>query len=62
MQSGLDPEKIHEVVLEIHPEVNRRGMWGPFKGGSIDEELKDPKFQGKWIRANALFIRGEMVD
>jgi hypothetical protein len=62
MQSGLDPAKVHEVVLEIHPEANRRGMWGPFKGGSIDEELKDPKFQGQWIRANALFIRGEMVD
>lgn len=61
IRSGLDPDKVHDVVLEIHPEANRRGMWGPFKGNSIDEELKDPKYQGQWIRINSLFIRGELV-
>jgi len=61
VKGGFDPDKVHDVILEIHPESNRRGMWGPFKNNSIDEELKDPKYQGKWIRINAVYIRGEMV-
>jgi hypothetical protein len=61
--NDLDPTKVHDVTLEIHPEEpSRRGIWGPFGEGGMETEIAKPKYRGKWIRASHLMIRGQIVE
>ena len=57
---GLDPNEIHTVVLEIHPDQPDRTPVA-FRLKDPDTELKAPKYQGTKIRASQILLLGDLV-
>ncbi|MFI4851523.1 MAG: GDSL-type esterase/lipase family protein [Gimesia chilikensis] len=60
LAQNLDPNQIHTVTVEIHPEQPDRTPVA-FRLKNPDEELKSPKFQGTRIRVGQIMLRGELV-
>lgn len=60
LAQDLDPNKVHSVTVEIHPEQPDRNPVA-FRLKNPEEELKSPKFQGTKIRVGKIMLRGELV-
>lgn len=60
LAQNLDPNQIHTVTVEIHPEQPDRTPVA-FRLKNPDEELKSPKYQGTRIRVGQIMLRGELV-
>jgi hypothetical protein len=58
---GLDPDVVHEVVVEIHPEQPDRSPVA-FRLQDPDVELQAPKFQGTKLRVGQILLLGELVE
>jgi lysophospholipase L1-like esterase len=59
--SGLDPEKVHRVTVEVHPDQPDRQPVA-FRLENPEEELQDPKYQGRYLRVGKLLILGELAE
>jgi outer membrane protein assembly factor BamB/lysophospholipase L1-like esterase len=59
--SGLDPEKVHHVTVEVHPKQPDRQPVA-FRLENPEEELQSPKYQGRYLRVGKLLILGEWVE
>ncbi len=60
LAQGLDPQMVHTVTVEIHPEQPDRSSVA-FRLKSPEQELKTAKFQGTKIRVGKIMLRGELV-
>lgn len=60
LAQNLDPEKIHTITVEIHPEQPDRSSVA-FRLKNPEQELKAPKYQGTKIRVGQIMLRGELV-
>ena len=60
LAQNLDPDKVHTVTVEIHPEQPDRSPVA-FRLKNPDQELKAPKFQGTKIRVGKIMLRGTLV-
>lgn len=60
LAQNLDPNQVHTVTVEIHPEQPDRTPVA-FRLKNPDEELKSPKYQGTRIRVGQIMLRGELV-
>ncbi len=59
LASGLDPQAVHTVTVEIHPEQpNRQPV--AFRLKDPENELKAPKFQGTKLRISQVMLLGEL--
>ena len=59
--SGLDPEKVHTVTVEIHPDQPDRSPVA-FRLQDPDTELKSAKYQGTRLRVGQILLLGELVE
>ncbi len=57
---NLDPEKVHEVTVEIHPEQPDRQPVA-FRLKNPEEELQAPKYQGTNVRVGGILLLGDLV-
>ncbi|QDU73658.1 hypothetical protein Pan97_06560 [Bremerella volcania] len=60
LAGDLDPEKVHEVTIEIHPDQPDRQPVA-FRLKNPEEELKTPKYQGTNVRASQILVLGDIV-
>jgi lysophospholipase L1-like esterase len=59
--AGSDPEQVHEVTVEIHPDQpDRRSV--AFRLKDPEKELKEPKFQGTRVWMSQLMLIGDLLD
>lgn len=58
---GLDPEKVHEVTIEIHSEQPDRNPVA-FRLKDPETELKSPKYQGTYLRVGQVLVLGELLE
>ncbi len=58
---GLDPNEVHTVTVEIHPNQPDRQPVA-FRLKDPDKELKTPKYQGTNIRASQVMLLGDMIE
>ena len=61
LASDSDPDKVHEVTVEIHPEQPDRTSVA-FRLKDPDKELKEPKYQGTRVWMSQLMLLGDLVD
>jgi len=57
---GLDPNPVHTVTIEIHPEQPDRSPVA-FRLKDPAMELKSAKFQGTFLRASQILVLGEVL-
>ena len=57
---GADPNEVHTVVIEVHPEQPDRQPVA-FRLKNPEEELRSPKYQGTNFRAAQILVLGEVV-
>ncbi|MEW4564861.1 GDSL-type esterase/lipase family protein [Bremerella sp. JC770] len=57
---NVDPEEVHEVTIEIHPEQPDRQPVA-FRLKNPEEELKAPKYQGTKVRTSQILVLGDIV-
>lgn len=60
LAENLDPQEIHTVSVEIHPEQPNRASVA-FRLKNPKQELLAPKYQGTKIRVGKIMLRGELV-
>ncbi|WP_298865873.1 SGNH/GDSL hydrolase family protein [uncultured Gimesia sp.] len=60
LAQNLDPQAIHTVTVEIHPEQPDRSPVA-FRLKDPAQELKKTKYQGTKIRVGKIMLRGELV-
>jgi len=60
LAGDLDPDAVHEVTVEIHPEQPDRQPVA-FRLKNPEQELKSPKYQGTNVRASQILVLGEIV-
>ncbi len=60
LAEGLDPNAVHTVSVEIHPEQPDRQPVA-FRLKDPETELKSPKYQGTKVRASQILILGDVV-
>lgn len=60
LAGDLDPDKVHEVTVEIHPDQPDRQPVA-FRLKNPEEELKAPKYQGTNVRASQILVLGDIV-
>ena len=58
---GLDPNQVHAVTVEVHPDQPDRQSVA-FRLKNPDEELRTPKYQGTRLRVSHIMLLGDMVD
>ncbi|MDR0871262.1 MAG: SGNH/GDSL hydrolase family protein [Planctomycetaceae bacterium] len=58
---GLDPNVVHTVSVEIHPDQPSRQSVA-FRLKDPDKELKEPKYQGTNVWFGQLMLIGDLVD
>jgi len=58
---GLDPNKVHTVTIEIHPDQPDRQP-AAFRLKDPDQELKSPKYQGTNVRVSGILLLGDLVE
>ena len=61
LADGLDPNAIHAVRIEIHPEQPDRSPVA-FRLKDPENELRGEKFQGTRVRASQIMLLGELVE
>ncbi len=57
---NADPEQVHTVTVELHPEQPDRTPVA-FRLKNPEEELKSPKYQGTRIRVGQILLLGDLV-
>lgn len=57
---GLDPNEVHTVTIEVHPEQPDRQSVA-FRLKDPETELKQPKFQGTNVRVGQILVLGDIV-
>ncbi|MBA2112908.1 GDSL-type esterase/lipase family protein [Bremerella alba] len=60
LAGDVDPETVHEVTIEVHPDQPDRQPVA-FRLKNPEEELKMPKYQGTKVRASQILVLGELV-
>ena len=60
LAEGLDPNEVHTVTMEIHPEQPDRQPVA-FRLKDPETELKAPKYQGTKVRTSQILILGDVV-
>ena len=60
LAQNLDPQVIHTVTVEIHPDQPDRSPVA-FRLKNPAQELQTPKYQGTKIRIGKIMLRGELV-
>ncbi|MDR2754792.1 MAG: SGNH/GDSL hydrolase family protein [Planctomycetaceae bacterium] len=61
LASNLDPNDIHTITVEVHPEQpNRQSV--AFRLKEPEKELAEPKFQGTNIWFGKLMLIGDLID
>lgn len=60
LAGDIDPEAVHEVTIEIHPDQPDRQSVA-FRLKNPEEELKAPKYQGTNVRASQILVLGDIV-
>ena len=58
---GLDPNEVHAVTIEIHPDQPDRQPVA-FRLKDPDRELKSPKYQGTNVRVGGILLLGDLVE
>lgn len=58
---GLDPDHVHTVTVEIHPEQPDRSPVA-FRLKDPAVELKSPKYQGTNVRFSKILVLGDVVE
>ena len=58
---GADPEQIHTVEIEVHPEQPDRTPVA-FRLKNPDQELQSDKYQGTKLRIGKVMLIGELVE
>jgi lysophospholipase L1-like esterase len=58
---NLDPEQVHTVSIEVHPDQPDRSSVA-FRLQNPEVELKQPKYQGTNIRASQILLLGDLVE
>jgi len=58
---GLDPNEVHTVSVEIHPDQPDRQPVA-FRLKDPEQELKSPTYQGANIRVGQILLLGELVE
>ncbi|HUT92634.1 MAG TPA: SGNH/GDSL hydrolase family protein [Thermoguttaceae bacterium] len=58
---GLDPNQVHTVTVEIHPEQPDRSPVA-FRLKDPAVELKSPKYQGTNVRLSQILVLGDVVE
>ncbi len=58
---GLDPDQVHEVIVEVHPDQPSRQPVA-FRLKDPENELKAPKYQGTKLWVGGILMRGELVE
>ena len=58
---GLDPDEVHTVTIEIHPDQPDRQPVA-FRLKDPDQELKSPKYQGTNVRVSGILLLGDLVE
>jgi lysophospholipase L1-like esterase len=61
LASGVDPNQVHEVTVEIHPDQPDRKSVA-FRLKNPEQELKAPKFQGTRLWASQILVLGDLVE
>ncbi len=61
LADGLDPDAVHTIRIEIHPQQPDRTTVA-FRLKDPQKELKDKKYQGTRIRASQIMLLGELVE
>ena len=61
LASDSDPNKVHEVTVEIHPEQPDRSSVA-FRLKDPGKELKEPKYQGTRVWMSQLMLLGDLVE
>lgn len=60
LADGLDPNEVHTITVEIHPEQpNRQPV--AFRLKNPEEELKSAKYQGTNVRVGQILVLGDIV-
>ena len=59
--AGADPNQVHEVTVEIHPEQPDRQSVA-FRLKDPQKELKMPKYQGTRLWVSQVLLLGDLVD
>ena len=59
--AGLDPDEVHTVTVEIHPEQPDRTPVA-FRLKDPETELKSPKYQGTNVRVSRILVLGEVLN
>ncbi|NQV27915.1 MAG: SGNH/GDSL hydrolase family protein [Rhodopirellula sp.] len=57
---GLDPNELHTVTIEVHPDQPDRQSVA-FRLKDPDVELKSPKYQGTCVRVGQILVLGDVV-
>ncbi|PQO38806.1 acyl-CoA thioesterase [Blastopirellula marina] len=60
LAGDVDPETVHEVTIEVHPDQPDRQPVA-FRLKNPEEELKAPKYQGTNVRASQILVLGDIV-
>lgn len=61
LAAGLDPDKVHTVTVEVHPDQPDRSSVA-FRLKNPETELKSAKYQGTNIRVGQILLLGELVE
>lgn len=59
--SGLDPNAVHSVIVQVHPEQPDRNPVA-FRLKDPESELKSDKYQGTNVRVSQIMLLGELVE
>ena len=59
LAEGLDPNQVHTITIEIHPEQPDRQPVA-FRLENPEEELKSAKYQGTNVRVSQIMVLGEL--
>jgi hypothetical protein len=57
---GLDPNVVHNVTIEIHPDQPDRTSIA-FRLKNPAKELKEPKYQGTMLRCSQILVLGDVI-
>ncbi len=61
LAEGLDPNEVHTVTVEVHPEQPDRTPVA-FRLKDPETELKSPKYQGTNVRVGQILVLGDIVE
>jgi len=61
VSTKLDPNEIHSIVIEVHPDQPDRNSVA-FRLKDPEKELKEPKYQGTNVRFSQILVLGDVIE